>query len=45
MELLDLTATIHIDTAEIDAAIEKAKRLLALLKEAKETAGSQNKKS
>lgn len=43
MELLDLNAVVHLDLSEIDAAIEKVSRLLALLEEAKETAGSQDK--
>lgn len=42
MELLDLTATIHVDTAELDVAIEKANRLLMLLEKAKALAGSKN---
>jgi len=41
-ELLELNAAIHIDMAELDAAIEKANRLLVLLEKAKEMAGSQN---
>lgn len=45
MELLELTATIHFDTTELDVAIEKVNRLLVLLKEAKETAGSQGKEN
>lgn len=45
MDLLDLNAVVHFDTTEIDAAIEKANRLLALLMEAKEAAGSQNEES
>lgn len=40
MELLDLNAVIHFDLGEIDTAIEKVNRLLALLEKAKETAAS-----
>lgn len=43
LELLDLSAVVHLDLSEIDAAIEKVNRLLALLEKAKETAGSQDK--
>lgn len=43
MELLDLNAVVHLDLSEIDAAIEKVNRLLALLEKAKETTGSQDK--
>lgn len=35
MDLLDLNAVVHIDTSDIDKAIEKANQLLALLQEAK----------
>lgn len=42
MELFDLNATVHLDLREIDAAIEKVNRLLALLEKAKETAGSED---
>ena len=42
VELLDLNAKIHFDTSELDDAIEKANRLLALLQEAQKTAGSQD---
>lgn len=42
MDLLELNATIHFDTTELDVAIEKANRLLALLQEAQKAAGSQN---
>lgn len=43
MELLDLNAVVHLDLSEIDTAIEKVNRLLALLEKAKETAGSLGK--
>jgi len=34
---LDLNATVHLDLSEIDAAIEKANQLLALLTKVKES--------
>lgn len=43
MELLDLTATIHFDTTELDVAIEKVNRLISLLEKAREMAGSQDR--
>lgn len=42
MDLLELNVTIHIDTTELDVAIEKVNRLLSLLKIAKEMAGSRD---
>lgn len=45
MDVLDLNAVVHFDTSDIDEAIEKANRLLALLMEAKKAAGSQNRES
>lgn len=44
MDLFDLNAAVHLDLSEIDTAIEKVNRLLALLQEAKKTAGSQNER-
>lgn len=41
MELFDLSAVIHLDLCEIDAAIAKVNQLLLLLQEAKKAAGSQ----
>lgn len=40
MELLDLNATVHLDLHEVDMAIEKVSRLLALLQEAQKAVGS-----
>lgn len=40
MDLLELNATIHLDTKEIDEAIEKVERLLALLREISNKGGS-----
>ena len=45
MDLLDLTATIHFDTTELNVAIEKVNRLLALLEKAQEIAGSQDREN
>lgn len=40
MELLDLNAAIRLEIKEIDVAIEKAERLISLLRELQKMAGS-----
>lgn len=40
MELLDLNVAIHVDTSELEAAIEKTSRLLALLREVQDVTDS-----